>query len=253
MKMLDVVGCQPTDRTKDVSVMHFSYSTMYSSNMPHDDSKYPTVAFAFSKCAADNVSTIELVRIPKTELARDNEDLEKISTAAADAYDALLLKRLKDIVNPPWKDSELCGCDEIARAASMLTGVTMAANNIAIKTRRSMGNVTVGSKRFVKMMKTLGFNKDAAETPTGCTMAYAGHINGDQQLLIQDNTSDDEECSAIIGYLGTTSGDTGFIFLPYAPAVYAETEDSIVIYCMHTIYANTHIVNSYYEALKFKV
>lgn len=127
-----------------------------------------------------------------------------------------------------WTPISADGLDQMGRLATLLTQITVEANQIAIRTKRGNANFVITTPRVCALLQQLSMNKftsfkNAATVPTvpdsGVgALAKVGLINDDQQLLIRDsyvqsNTAD----YVLMGYKGKQAGDSGIIYCPYIP------------------------------------
>ena len=116
----------------------------------------------------------------------------------------------------------------MGRLATLLTQITVEANQIAVKTRRGNANFVVTTPRICALLQQLSMNKftsfkttDAVPTTpdTGVgALAKVGLVNDDQQLLVRDSYAATGSMDYILlGYKGKQPGDSGIIYMPYIP------------------------------------
>ena len=127
-----------------------------------------------------------------------------------------------------WSPAPADGLDQMGRLATLLTQITIEANQIAIKTRRGNANFVVTTPRVCALLQQLSMNKftsfkTSASMPTvpdtGVgALAKVGLINDDQQLLVRDSYAAVGNADYVLmGYKGKQPGDSGIIYCPYVP------------------------------------
>ena len=127
-----------------------------------------------------------------------------------------------------WSPVSADGLDQMGRLATLLTQVTVEANNIAVRTRRGNANFVVTTPRICALLSQLSMNKftsfkttDAMPTVPDSgvgALAKVGLINDDQQLLVRDSYASTGSMDYILmGYKGKQPGDSGIIYMPYIP------------------------------------
>lgn len=127
-----------------------------------------------------------------------------------------------------WSPVSADGLDQMGRLATLLTQITIEANNIAVKTRRGNANFVVTTPRVCALLQQLSMNKftsfkttDAVPTTpdTGVgALTKVGLINDDQQLLVRDAYAAQGSMDyVLLGYKGKQPGDSGIIYMPYIP------------------------------------
>ena len=154
----------------------------------------------------------ELVNLISYQLGAEIDQQIKESMLRACANDAKTI----DV-------SALDGLDQMGRIAAMLTFVTREANEISIKTRRGAGNFVLASTTVCSCLQQLGTSKLVSDGKTMPSvpasaigaMTKEGLINDGRQLLVRDTNTFGSY--AMVGYKGTTAGDSGIIYCPYIP------------------------------------
>jgi hypothetical protein len=125
-----------------------------------------------------------------------------------------------------WNPAEADGLDQMGRLATLLTQITVEANQIALRTRRGHANFVVTSPRVTALLEQLSLNKfvsiqntskDAPSVPDAGVGALTkcGLINDGQQLLIRDTYAVGDY--VLMGYKGSHPADNGIIYCPYIP------------------------------------
>ena len=203
---------------------------------------YPTVSFGLVKSAVE-AKTRKLAAHWSPELAEDMQamhgiDVEKemVNTltyeVGAEIDRQIITEMVKAAITGgstcEWTPVSADGLDQMGRLATLLTQITVEANNIAIKTRRGNANFVVTTPRICALLQQLSMNKftsfkntDAIPTfpHTGVgALAKVGLINDDQQLLVRDSYAPTGSMDYVLmGYKGKQSGDSGIIYMPYIP------------------------------------
>ena len=203
---------------------------------------YPTVSFGLVKSAVE-ARTRKLAAWWSPELAEDMQamhgvDVEKemVNTltyeVGAEIDRQIVTEMVKAAITggsiAQWSPVSADGLDQMGRLATLLTQVTVEANNIAIKTRRGNANFVVTTPRICAMLQQLSMNKftsfksaDAIPTVPDSgvgALAKIGLINDDQQLLVRDSyAAQGDNDYLLMGYKGKQPGDSGIIYMPYIP------------------------------------
>lgn len=203
---------------------------------------YPTVSFSLVKEAVE-AKTRKLAAHWSPELAEDMQAMhgidverEMVNTltyeVGAEIDRQVITEMVKAAIiggaTSKWNPKEADGLDQMGRLATLLTKITVEANQIAIRTRRGNANFVVTTPRVVALLQQLSVNKFTSfkgtaglpvvpDTGVGA-LAKVGLINDDQQLLVRDSyvqsaTSD----YVLMGYKGKQAGDSGIIYCPYIP------------------------------------
>ena len=203
---------------------------------------YPTVSFGLVKSAVE-AKTRKLAAHWSPELAEDMQamhgiDVEKemVNTltyeVGAEIDRQIVTEMVKAAITggsvATWSPVSADGLDQMGRLATLLTQVTVEANNIAVRTRRGNANFVVTTPRICALLQQLSMNKftsfkttDAMPTVPDSgvgALAKVGLINDDQQLLVRDSYAATGTMDYILmGYKGKQPGDSGIIYMPYIP------------------------------------
>ena len=203
---------------------------------------YPTVSFGLVKSAVE-AKTRKLAAHWSPELAEDMQamhgiDVEKemVNTityeVGAEIDRQIITEMVKAAITggsiASWSPVSADGLDQMGRLATLLTQVTVEANNIAIRTRRGNANFVVTTPRICALLQQLSMNKftsfkstDAIPTVPDSgvgALAKVGLINDDQQLLVRDSYASTGSMDYVLmGYKGKQPGDSGIIYMPYIP------------------------------------
>lgn len=203
---------------------------------------YPTVSFGLVKSAVE-AKTRKLAAHWSPELAEDMQamhgiDVEKemVNTltyeVGAEIDRQIITEMVKAAITggsvTTWSPKDADGLDQMGRLATLLTQITVEANQIAIRTRRGNANFVVTTPRVCALLQQMSMNKytsfkttDAVPTTpdTGVgALAKVGLINDDQQLLVRDAYAATGKSDYILlGYKGKQPGDSGIIYMPYIP------------------------------------
>ena len=203
---------------------------------------YPTVSFGLVKSAVE-AKTRKLAAHWSPELAEDMQamhgiDVEKemVNTltyeVGAEIDRQIITEMVKAAITggsvTDWSPVSADGLDQMGRLATLLTQITVEANQIAIRTRRGNANFVVTTPRICALLQQLGMNKftsfkttDAVPTTpdTGVgALAKVGLINDDSMLLVRDAYAATGKSDYILlGYKGKQPGDSGIIYMPYIP------------------------------------
>jgi hypothetical protein len=126
-----------------------------------------------------------------------------------------------------WTPVSADGLDQMGRLATLLTQITIEANQIAIRTKRGNANFAVTTPRICALLQQLSMNKftsfkTSAAIPTvpdtGVgALAKVGLINDDSMLLVRDSYVQGSNDYVLMGYKGKQAGDSGIIYCPYIP------------------------------------
>ena len=203
---------------------------------------YPTVSFGLVKSAVE-AKTRKLAAHWSPELAEDMQamhgiDVEKemVNTltyeVGAEIDRQIITEMVKAAITggtvTEWTPVSADGLDQMGRLATLLTQITVEAEQIAIRTRRGHANFVVTTPRICAVLQQLSMNKftsfkstDAVPTTpdTGVgALTKVGLINDDQQLLVRDAYAATGTMDYILlGYKGKQPGDSGIIYMPYIP------------------------------------
>lgn len=203
---------------------------------------YPTVSFGLVKSAVE-AKTRKLAAHWSPELAEDMQAMhgidverEMVNTltyeVGAEIDRQIVTEMVKAAITggstSTWTPISADGIDQMGRLATLLTQITIEANQIAIRTRRGNANFVITTPRVCALLQQLGMNKftslkasatmpSVPDTGVGA-LTKVGFINDDQQLLIRDayaaTTGGDY---ILMGYKGKQAGDSGIIYCPYIP------------------------------------
>lgn len=159
-----------------------------------------------------------------------------------------------------WSPKEADGLDQMGRLATLLTQITVEANQIAIKTRRGHANFVVTSPRVTALLEQLSMNKfvniqnttkDAPTVPDSGVGALSkiGYINDGQQLLVRDTFAAGDY--VLMGYKGAHPADNGIIYCPYIPIQLQKVVDPDTL--TYRVGARTRygIMNSVWDASNY--
>ena len=204
--------------------------------------EYPTVSFALVKSAVE-AKTRKLAAHWSPELAEDMQAMhgidverEMVNTltyeVGAEIDRQVVTEMVKAAIigksTSEWTPLSADGLDQMGRLATLLTQITIEANQIAIRTKRGNANFVITTPRVCALLQQLSMNKfstfkNAANIPTvpdtGVgALAKVGLINDDQQLLIRDSYVQSNKTDYVLmGYKGKQAGDSGIIYCPYIP------------------------------------
>lgn len=159
-----------------------------------------------------------------------------------------------------WNPAEADGLDQMGRLATLLTHITIEANQIALKTRRGHANFVVTSPRVTALLEQLSMNKfvniqntnkDAPSVPDSGVGALTkcGLINDGQQLLVRDTYAVGDY--VLMGYKGSHPADNGIIYCPYIPVQLQKVINPDTL--THIIGARTRygVMNSVWDAKNY--
>ena len=203
---------------------------------------YPTVTFGLVKSAVE-AKTRKLAAHWSPELAEDMQamhgiDVEKemINTityeVGAEIDRQIITEMVKAAITggsiTQWSPKNADGLDQMGRLATLLTQITVEAQQIAVRTRRGNANFVVTTPRICALLQQLSMNKYTSfkttdtvpTTPdTGVgALSKIGLINDDSQLLVRDAFATTGKSDYILlGYKGKQPGDSGIIYMPYIP------------------------------------
>ena len=202
---------------------------------------YPTVTFGLVKTAVE-AKTRKLAAHWSPELAEDMQAMhgidverEMVNTltyeVGAEIDRQIITEMVKAAITggsvSEWTPLSADGLDQMGRLATLLTQITVEAQQIAIRTRRGNANFVVTTPRVCALLQQLSINKftsfkntDAIPTVPDSgvgALAKVGLINDDQQLLVRDSYANGSNDYALMGYKGKQAGDSGIIYCPYIP------------------------------------
>jgi hypothetical protein len=200
---------------------------------------YPMVSFDFLKTMVE-AKTRKLGAGWSPELAEDMEAIHNFDVESefvnlityelgAEIDRQLVTEMVKTAIvggsisgwNPAFAD----GLDQMGRLQTLLTQVTIEANQIALRTRRGHANFVITSPRVCALLeqmsreKFVSFqnSKNAPTVPDAGVGALTkiGLINDGQQLLVRDVYAAGDYI--VMGYKGAHPADNGIIYCPYVP------------------------------------
>lgn len=203
---------------------------------------YPTVSFGLLKSTVE-AKTRKLAAHWSPELAEDMQAMhgidverEMVNTLTyeigAEIDRQIVTEMVKAAITgnstSKWTPISADGLDQMGRLATLLTQITIEANQIAIKTKRGNANFVITTPRVCALLQQLSMNKFTSFKPTSDmptvpdtgvgALAKIGLINNDQQLLIRDSYVQAADSDYVLmGYKGKQSGDSGIIYMPYIP------------------------------------
>lgn len=204
------------------------------------DGSYPTVAFDFIKTMVE-ARTRKLGAGWSPELAEDMEAMHGFDVESefvnmisyeigAEIDRQLVTEMVKTAITggsvTTWSPASADGLDQMGRLATLLTQITIEANQIALRTRRGHANFVITSPRVTALLEQLSLNKfvniqnttkDAPSVPDSGVGALTkcGLINDGQQLLVRDTYAVGDY--VLMGYKGAHPADNGIIYCPYIP------------------------------------
>ena len=206
------------------------------------DGTYPTVSFGLVKSAVE-AKTRKLAAHWSPELAEDMQAMhgidverEMVNTltyeVGAEIDRQIITEMVKAAITggstSTWSPVSADGLDQMGRLATLLTQITVEAQQIAIRTRRGNANFVVTTPRVCALLQQMSLNKFTSfknteaiptvpDTGVGA-LAKIGLINDDQQLLVRDSYASTGAADYILmGYKGKQAGDSGIIYCPYIP------------------------------------
>ena len=203
---------------------------------------YPTVSFGLMKSTVE-AKTRKLAAHWSPELAEDMQAMhgidverEMVNTltyeVGAEIDRQIVTEMVKAAIiggsTSEWTPLSADGLDQMGRLATLLTQITIEANQIAIKTKRGSANFVITTPRICALLEQLSMNKftsfkTSASIPavpdTGVgALTKVGMLNNDSQLLIRDAYVQAKDSDYILmGYKGKQNGDSGLIYMPYVP------------------------------------
>lgn len=200
---------------------------------------YPTVSFDFIKTMVE-ARTRKLGAGWSPELAEDMEAMHGFDVESefvnmisyeigAEIDRQIVTEMVKAAITggsiTSWNPAKADGLDQMGRLATLLTQITIEANQIALKTRRGHANFVITSPRVCALLEQLSLNKfvsiqNAKSEPSvpdsGVgALTKCGLINDGQQLLIRDTYAVGEY--VLMGYKGAHPADNGIVYCPYIP------------------------------------
>lgn len=205
------------------------------------DGTYPTMSFELVKTGVE-AKTKKLGAQWSPELAEDMEATQGIDVEAemvnllsyeigAEIDRQIIDEMVKAAITggsvTAWDPGAADGLDQMGRLATLLTQITIEANQIAIRTKRGAANFVIASPKVCALLEQMAMNKFVSVNGNGAipTVPYSGVgaiqkqglINDGQQLLVRDAYARGDY--VLIGYKGQHPGDSGIIYCPYIPVV----------------------------------
>ena len=204
-----------------------------------NEGTYPTVTFGLVKTGVE-AKTRKLGAHWSPELAEDMQAMHGIDVEkeminilsyeiGAEIDRQIITEMVKAAITggstSEWTPVSADGLDQMGRLATLLTQITIEAQQIAIRTRRGNANFVVTSPKVCALLQQMSMNKftsfkNGANAPsvpdTGVgALTKVGLINDDQQLLVRDSYASGDY--VLMGYKGSHPGDSGIIYCPYIP------------------------------------
>ena len=200
---------------------------------------YPTVGFDLIKQAVE-AKTRKLGAAWSPELAEDMSNMHGLDVEAeminiisyelgAEIDRQIVTEMVRAAITggsvSVWSPAMADGLDQMGRLSTLLTQITIEANQIALKTRRGNANFVVTSPRVCALLEQLSLNKfvsiqnsknipSVPDSGVGA-ITKAGMINDGQQLLVRDAYAPGEY--VLMGYKGSHPADSGIVYCPYIP------------------------------------
>jgi len=126
-----------------------------------------------------------------------------------------------------WNPEQADGLDQMGRLATLLTQITVEAQNVGLRTRRGPANFAIATPKVCALLQQMSMNKYVSFTgakgvpsvpQSGVgALQKQGLINDGSQLLIRDAYATSGKDYVLLGYKGTHPGDSGIIYCPYIP------------------------------------
>ena len=206
------------------------------------DDDYPTVTFGLLKSTVE-ARTRKLAAHWSPELAEDMQTMhgidverEMVNTLTYEVGAEIDRQIVTDMAKAAiiggstskWSPISADGLDQMGRLATLLTQITIEAQQIAIRTKRGNANFLITTPRVCALLQQMGMNKFASfkngasmpsvpDTGVGA-LAKIGLINDDSMLLIRDaHVQAKDSDYVLMGYKGKQAGDSGIIYCPYIP------------------------------------
>lgn len=209
------------------------------------DGTYPTVGFDFIKQTVE-AKTRKLGASWSPELAEDVQAMHGIDVEAemvnilsfevgAEIDRQILTEMVKAAITggsvSVWNPAMADGLDQMGRLATLLTKITVEAQQISFRTRRGNANFVVTSPRVTGLLQQMTMNKFVSISNSGSipsvpasgvgSLQKQGLINDGAQLLVRDAYAQGDY--VLMGYKGTQTGDSGLIYCPYIPLQISKT------------------------------
>lgn len=200
---------------------------------------YPTVGFDLIKTAVE-AKTRKLGAAWSPELAEDMENMhgmdveaEMINIISYELGAEIDRQIVSEMVAAAigggsvsvWSPAMADGLNQMERLATLLTQITIEANQIALKTRRGNANFVITSPRVCALLEQMSLNKfvsiqnsknipSVPDSGVGA-ITKTGMINDGAQLLVRDSYAPGEY--VLMGYKGSHPADSGIVYCPYIP------------------------------------
>jgi len=203
------------------------------------DGTYPTVGLDFIKQTVE-AKTRKLGAQWSPELAEDVQAMHGIDVEAemvniisyeigGEIDRQILTAMVKAAITggsvSVWNPAFADGLDQMGRLATLLTKITVEAQQISFRTRRGNANFVVTSPRVTGLLQQMSMNKFVSIQNSGTipsvpqsgvgSLQKQGYINDGAQLLVRDAYAQGDY--VVMGYKGTHPGDSGIIYCPYIP------------------------------------
>lgn len=203
------------------------------------DGTYPTVGLDFIKQTVE-AKTRKLGAQWSPELAEDIQAMHGIDVEAefvniisyeigGEIDRQILTEMVKAAITggsvSVWNPAYADGLDQMGRLATLLTKITVEAQQISFRTRRGNANFVVTSPRVTGLLQQMSMNKFVSIQNSGTipsvpqsgvgSLQKQGYINDGAQLLVRDAYAQGDY--VLMGYKGTHPGDSGLIYCPYIP------------------------------------
>ena len=209
------------------------------------DGTYPTVGLDFIKQTVE-AKTRKLGASWSPELAEDIQAMHGIDVEAemvniisyeigGEIDRQILTSMVRSAITggsvSVWNPAYADGLDQMGRLATLLTKITVEAQQISFRTRRGNANFVVTSPRVTGLLQQMSLNKfvsihNGGTVPTvpqsGVgSLQKQGYINDGAQLIVRDAYAQGDYI--LMGYKGAHPGDSGIIYCPYIPLQLSKT------------------------------
>lgn len=209
------------------------------------DGTYPTVGFDFIKQTVE-AKTRKLGASWSPELAEDVQamhgidvEAEMVNIVSYEVGGEIDRQILTSMVRAAitggsvsvWNPAMADGLDQMGRLATLLTKITVEAQQISFRTRRGNANFVVTSPRVTGLLQQMSLNKFVSIQNGGTipsvpqsgvgSLQKQGYINDGAQLLVRDAYAQGDY--VLMGYKGAHPGDSGIIYCPYIPLQISKT------------------------------
>ena len=244
------------------------------------DDKYPQVSFDLIKQSVE-AKTRKLGAHWSPELAEDMQAMHGIDVETemvnilsyeigAEIDRQIVTEMVKAAIVggsvSEWTPVSADGLDQMGRLATLLTQITVQAQQIAVQTRRGAANFVITSPRVTALLEQLSMNKftsfknDASvptvpDTGVGA-LTKIGYVNNDSQLLVRDSYAQNDY--VLMGYKGAHPGDSGIIYCPYIPVQLSKVvipqsfTPAIGARTRYGVMSNPWDAKNYYHFMKIK-